>query len=222
MFTRFEKRHNDFMTEAEIKNRLARVYAAFGDKTNLKPEDFEPEVQSSEDGFTLTQDFRGGRSQEDLDGDAASIINEIMGIRDRAKKWLRNSGGDDSKVDTFIKSDQAVSLVHDLANTDKHGELDGPPFSGHKPNLVKVDRFATLKYDRSTGTYAKSGQIIGAPFDFQTGEISGSGTSSDMEVVLGSDIHDENGNKIGELQKVLPDAIYKWEQFLISEGLSLK
>ena len=58
--------------------------------------------------------------------------------------------------------------------------------------------------------------------NIQTGELVGTGTSSNVEVVLVSDILDETGNKVGELQKVLPDAIHKWEQFLSSKGLTLR
>jgi hypothetical protein len=209
------------MTESEINWRLKRVYAAFEDKSGFRPEDIKAEIHRSDIGLVFSQDFRGGRSQENLDADAASVINEIMGIRDRAKSWLKSRGDDPKKVDDFIRSELAVALVHDLANTDKHGQLDGPPFSGHKPKVVKVDRAATLAYDAATGTYATSGQFVGPTIDTWTGQIVGAGSSSNLEVVLISDIQDEGGNKVGELQKVLPDAIYKWEQFLVSLGLVL-
>lgn len=210
------------MTEAEIKRRLSRVYAAFGDKSEFKPEDFEPTVEELEGGgFIISQDFTGGRSQENLYIDAASIINEIMGIRDRAKAWLTGNGRDSKKVDAFVKSELAVALVHDLANTDKHGKLDAPPFSGYMPSLAQVHRATTLKYDPATGTYASSGTFTGPAFDALTGKTLSTGSSSDVETVLASDIQDEYGNKVGELQKVLPDAIYKWEQFLVSNGLVL-
>ena len=209
------------MTEAEIRERLNRMYAAFDDRSQFKPEDFEPEVHGIGDQFNVSADFRGGRSADQLKIDAASVINEIMGIRDRARSWLKNTGRDPRKVDNFVKSELAVALVHDLANTDKHGQLDGPPFSGCKPKLKKVNRATILKYDPLTGTYATEGKFITAGFNIQTGELIGTGASSNVEVVLVSDIVDEAGNKVGELHKVLPDSIHKWEQFLSSEGLTL-
>lgn len=209
------------MTEAEINWRLRRVYAAFGEKSALKPEDVPAQVWADENSFGMFHDFSGGRSLEQLDTDAASIINEIMGIRDRAKAWFKSRGDDPRKVDDFIRSEMAVALVHDLANTDKHGHLDRPPFSGCRPKLQAITRAATSKYDPATGTYAATSFFKGPSFNFQTGEVSGTPTSSGMEVVLISDIHDEAGNKVGELQKALPDAIYRWENFLVSEGLVL-
>lgn len=210
------------MTEAEIKFRIERVNAAFEERTALTPEEVEPRVHSDDGRMSFYQDFRGGRSETQMISDAAHIINEIMGIRDRAKRWLTANGCDPRQVDRFIEAELAVALVHDLANADKHGELDRPPFSGHKPRLLKVDRVMTLKYDPSTGTYATSGQFIGPAMNVQSGEVSGTGRSSGLEVVLDSDIVDEHGAKVGELRKVLPDAIYKWEQFLTSLGLVLR
>lgn len=210
------------MTEEEIRYRIERVNAAFNERSALSPEGIEPGLRSDERGTSFFQDFRGGRSATQLDSDAAHILNEIMGIRDRAKKWFASKGDDPRAVDAFVKSELAVALVHDLANTDKHGQLDRPPFSGYRPKLVKVDRTMTLKYDPSTGTYAASGQYTGPTFNFRAGQVRGQGTSFGMEVVLSSDIHDESGNKIGELQRVLPDAIYKWELFLTSNGLALQ
>lgn len=209
------------MTESEINARLRRVYASFDDKANFKPEEFRATIDNIGGRVSIRQDFAGGRSRENLEVDAISIINEIMGIRDRAKAWLKNRGDSPRKVDDFIKSELAVSLVHDLANTDKHGKLDAPSFSGYKPKIKNVVRGVTLAYDPSTGTYASEGQFVSAAFNIITGEIIGSSSSSNLEVTLASDIEDEAGNKIGELQKVLPDAIYKWEQFLISEGLTI-
>jgi len=209
------------MTEDEIRARLVRVFAALDDKSSFKPEDVKVEVRAVEDGLVFEHDFRSGRSQANLDTDAASIINEIMGLCDRTKAWLKKRGDDPKKVDDFIKSELAVALVHDLANADKHGQSGRSPISGHKPKLVKVSRATTLKYDPSTGTYAETGQYIGPTLDTWTGQIVGSGTSTNLETVLVSDIEDEHGNKIGELQKVLPDAAHRWEQFLVSEGLVL-
>lgn len=210
------------MTEQVIKQRLARVIAAFGDKSRFRPEEIAPTIEVSESGFSYVQDFTGGRSQENLDADAAAIINEIMGLRDRTKAWLKNTHGDVSKVDKFIKSEPATALVHDLANTDKHAQLDGPPFSGHKPRLSKVNRVVTLIYDPSTGTYEQKGFFIGHGFNLKTGELVSPPASVGTEIVLDSEILDEDGNKIGELKKLLPDAIYKWEQFLCSIGLALQ
>ncbi len=209
------------MTESEIKNRIARVYAAFGEKSRLKPEDCEPVVHRTPQRLSYHQDFRGGRTQEQLEIDAATIINEIMGIRDRTKKWLIASAGNAARVDDFIKSDMAVALVHDLANTEKHGELDRPPFSGHRPKLLPVDRVMANIYDPVTKTYARASQFWGPAINNQTGQLANKGGSTGMEVVLHCDIQDESGNKIGELNKVLADAIHSWEQFLKSLGLTL-
>jgi hypothetical protein len=209
------------MTEAEIEHRVNRVYSALQEKTGLRPEEAPLYVRKDETGVSFYQDFRGGRTPVQLESDAAHVINEIMGIRDRAKKWLARKGDDPAKVDAFIRSKLAVALVHDLANTDKHGELDYRPMSGHKPVLVKVDRAMALKYDPATGKYETNGHFIGKAMNMDTGEVSGRATRSNTEVVLISDINDENGSKIGELQGILPEAVFHWEQFLSTLGLSL-
>ena len=210
------------MTEEEIRRRLRRVYVALGDKSHLKPEDAMHVRKDTTEGLLFSIDFTGGRSPEELEIDAFTIINEIMGIRDRAKAWIKANGGQERNVDDFVRANLAPALVHDLANSDKHGQLDRPPYSGYRPVLKDVGRGVTLVYDPSTGKYCAQGEVVGPVFDIRNGEIQqGTATSSGVEVVLSGRVENEAGNEVAELQKLIPDAIYKWEQFLVAQGVTL-
>ena len=195
---------------------------ALGDKSQLRPEEAMHVREDTAEGLLFSIDFTGGRSPEELEIDAYTIINEIMGIRDRAKAWIKANGGQERDVDDFVRGNLAPALVHDLANADKHGRLDRPPFSGYRPVLKEVGRGVTLVYDPSTGTYCAQGEVVGPVFDIQEGKVlEGTASSSGVEVVLTGRVENEAGNEVAELQKLIPDAIYKWEQFLVAQGVTL-
>ena len=186
------------MTEEEIRYRIERVKDAVQRNTSLNPLDVEPYVRADEHGAGFFQDFTGGRTQIQLESAVGLIINEIMAIRDRAKKWLVSNGGRSAGGrQVHLNLSRRSRLSHDLANTDKHGELDKPSMSGHKPKLAEVESVMTLVYDPATGTYANHGQYTGPTFDLRTGQMSGGFDSSGFEVVLDSEILDEHGNVIG-------------------------
>jgi hypothetical protein len=208
------------MTDDEIRSRLDRVYAALGD-TRSRPEDIPVQVVNQGTSYGFVQDFTGGRSAAQHQKDLASVINEIMGIRDRARRWLKANGSDAAKVDVFIKSELTVSLVHDLANADKHGGAGRDTMSGIQAKLKDVSRGMSIAWDPVKGQFATSGQFMAPAVNFQKGATSGQATSSNLEIGLTGWVVDGQGKEICQVQRLIPDAIYKWEQFLRSNGLIL-
>lgn len=160
------------------------------------------------------QDFSGGKTTEQLEIDANTIIGEFMGLRDRVKDWLKGKNRSVETVDNFMKSQKSVSLLHDLGNADKHGQLTRTTFSGARPTLRGVHRAGKFT------TLPKKGSSVGMTMGFDgSQQLLGDGSAN---VVLMGEVVDEKGTKLGELDELFDDALPRWEQFLEVQGLSLK
>jgi len=209
------------VTDEEIRWRLRRVYAALGDASGIPTEEAAHSVTvRHEQGFETHVDFSGGRSAEQLETDANSILNEIMGIKDRARAWMKGNGKDPNLVEDFIKSSQSAALVHDLANADKHGQPGSSGMSGQKPVLRNISRSAMLKRDPITGLYPPSGTLM-MRLDSVTGKVEQL-PGENTEVGITGDIVDAKGAEISKLHDVIFEAIRGWENFLTSQGLKLR
>ena len=204
------------MNPNDLKGRLVRIYAAFGDVAALSPEEQLHSAAAVGDSLQVWFDWSGGRSEDQLKKDAYAVINEVMGIRDRAKKWMKHKGKQRDAVDELIKNDRHLSLLHDLANYDKHGSHGRETFSGLQPEIINVHGAVTAKRDPVTGKYATAGHVT-TKLDLTTGEATPD-ESEGTEVVITGDVVDGSGNRIELLNDLLFWAILKWEQFLTAEG----
>lgn len=209
------------MTEAELLHRLTLATIALESADPKPPESIPVQVSKTSSGAQFFHDFRGDEPEEKCYLAIMSIVEMIIGLRDRTKRWLKKNSRDVDVVDMFIKSHLHVALVHDLGNLDKHGSVGRTPFSGKQIKLEEVGRAMVLKYDPVTQLFAKHGEFVGQTFDPITGQLYGKATSSNVEVTLVGTILDENGDFISQIPRTLPQALYDWEQFLISLGVPI-
>lgn len=206
------------MTEHEIRKRLERIYFAFGEHSNLPPERYKPEVVEIEGGTAFEICF-DNRSEVELEFVANAIINEICGLLDRARRRFIAHGRQASEVSIYVRSNLPMALVVDLWNTDKHEELTHRPYSQFKPKITKLSSGAILQYDPETRTYAAEGTIVSPAFDIESMITEGEGSSTNCVVSILGKVVDENGVEIYDLEKLLPDAIFEWEKFLMANGV---
>lgn len=209
------------MTEDELKRRLGLAHLAIEANGPTQPESIPPKVIHAHSGPRIHHDFRGEDSEEECYLAIMSVVDMIVGLRDRTKGWLKRNGLDSRIVDEFIETHDQVAIVHDLANLNKHGSVGRKPLCGKQIELKDVGRAMVLKYDPVSGKFATKGEFIGQAFNARTGEISGDATSTNVEVTLVANIVDQDGNLISQIPKALPQAIYDWEQFLLSLGLQV-
>lgn len=201
------------MNENEIIRRLCLIKVALGDRTKRPMSEAPPLVINSQQWRGVYQDFSGGKTSEQLEIDANTIIAEFMGLRDRVKDWLKTKNRSAETVDNFMKAHKSVSLLHDLGNADKHGLLTRKTFSGINPSLRSVHRVGRFT------TQAKEGSMVGMTIGLDGAtRMLGDGSSA---VVLMGEVVDEYGNKVGELDELFDDALPLWVSFLQSEGLSI-
>jgi len=160
-------------------------------------------------------DFSQGKTAAGLANIASLLIANIACMKDHLKVWCsKNSKPFDG--DNLVKSDKNVALVHDLWNTDKHGELDRAPRSGHYPKLQGLSQVLNL----STGTSAGSSALF--TFDPQMGEMiirtHGGGSA---KLVIRGQVVDEHGALLGQFADICEKATSSWEQALNRAGVTV-
>lgn len=67
-----------------------------------------------------------------------SFYVQTYHLKDALKRESASTGVTDGQVEGVISSDPALALMADLANLDKHGNLDRPPRSGAVPTITSV------------------------------------------------------------------------------------
>jgi hypothetical protein len=116
--------------------------------------------------------------------------------------------------DTLINSNNAVALIHDLWNVDKHAELTSKPRSGTVPELRDIRRALVL----SSGTEAGSGVFYS--MDPTTGKVTtGSSGGGSVKVSLTAQVIDKTGTILGELSSLCTEAVAAWEKEFAAVGV---
>ncbi len=86
-------------------------------------------------------------STEPLSGDAIqaarhrlhSFYVQTYHLKDALKREAASTGVSGATIETTVTNDPDLALLADLANFDKHGNLDAPPRSGHVPAITVVE-----------------------------------------------------------------------------------
>jgi hypothetical protein len=192
----------------EIQERIKRIYAALGGMS----EDWTrqalrvtPTFDAKSIGVML--DFKGGTTDEEISNQVHITVHNIANLRDHLRKWARENQRDESKVDDAFRSSEAIRLIADLSNNDKHGY---PPraggFSGCSPRLMNVTRALQTKGPGSSFR-----------FSLRDGSVT---TAGNLKVVIDADIVAADGEHLGSLPGVAADAITDWERLLQELGIS--
>lgn len=196
----------------ELENRLKRVYAALDATLEYDINKTLPVVHSDSAHIRITQDFMGSLTDSDVENLAYSIIHNLANLCDHTRGWLIKNGKAPQQVDQFISANQAVAIINDLSNNDKHGY---PPrnrgFSGKAPKLDKLRRVMRI----SSGATPGSGMGY---FISPSGEQTLVGSGSAPLIITGA-IQDAEGNSIGDLHSIQVEALNAWEGLFCTLGL---
>lgn len=201
------------MANDQVLDRLHRIYAAIDAAVEGELNKFPPKMVADERGFSMYQDFLGGRSPAQISNLAHSVIHNIANFQDHLRRWAAKSCRDPKQVDQVVSNSAPLQLVRDLSNNDKHGY---PPrnggHSGKAPRLAEINRVLRL----TTGAGPGSGVAV---FLTPTGPKQiASGGGSTTVVITGS-VVDSNGDVLGDLYDIEADALEAWEKELRAWGL---
>jgi len=202
------------MANDDLIFRVQRLHAAIGAVEETDISKFVPQVIN--DGYRIGfyQDWSGGLSDADISNIAHMLIYNVANLKDHLKNWAAHNGKDKTQVDAAFNNSEALKVIQDLSNNEKHGY---PPHagghSGKSPRVDKINRIMQMT------TKAKKGSSVGLTFTPQgVPKILGDGTA---KVIITGDILDKDGNKIGDLYRTLLEACEVWEKVLGEFGVKL-
>ena len=202
------------MANDDLIFRVQRLYAAIGtvEETNISK--FVPQVINDEHRIGFYQDWSGGLSDAELTNIALSLIHNIANLKDNLKTWAAHNGKDKTQVDAVFSNSEALKVIQDLSDNEKHGY---PPrnggHSGKSPRVDKINRIMQMT------TKAERESSVGLAFTLQgVPRILGKGTA---KVIISGDILDRGNNKIGDLHKTALEAVKVWESILGDFGVKL-
>lgn len=202
------------MTNDDLISMVQRLYAAIGATEETDISKFMPKVINDGNRVGFYQDWSGGHSDAELANTAHVLIYNIANLKDLLKKWAVRSGKDKTKVDDAFKSSQALKIIKDLSNNDRHGY--DPKKRGNSGKAPRVDRITSIM---QMTTKPEKGAFVSLTLNRQgVAKIAGSGAA---KVIITGDILDRDGNKIGDLHKTALETVKVWENVLGDFGVKL-
>jgi len=202
------------MANDELLNRIDRIYASVDATQEFDMTKLPGIVWQQQGGVGFYQDFRGGLSQAEIQNIAYSLIHNIANLKDHLRRWARQNGTDPATIDQAIGASNALNIIIDLSNNDKHGypPRDGG-YSGVAPQVSGINRVMRL----STGVEA--GSSIAMTFNADgTPKIVSRGGSA--KAVITGTVIDKDGNKLGDLDEFDQDAVEALEKLLADLGVT--
>jgi hypothetical protein len=202
------------MPSDELTLRIKRIYGAVDAIVETNISQFMPEVIRDGKRIGFYQDWSGGRTNAEIENIAHILIYNVANLKDHLRKWAESNGKDKTKVNTAFKDSQALKIIKDLSNNDRHGyDPEKKGNSGKSPRIEKINTIMQMT------TKPEKGAFMCLTFNHQgVSQIAGSGNA---KVIITGDILDKDGNKIGDLHDTLLKAIKDWENVLVEFGVNI-
>lgn len=198
----------------DLISRVNRIYSAIKGVEETDVSKFMPKVVNDSHRISFYQDWSGGHSNEDLTNIAHILIHNIANLKNHLRKWAAHNGKDKTKVDFAFRNSQALKLIMDLSDNDKHGY--DPNRGGHSKKSPRIDKIGGRL---QLITKPEKGSIICLKFSSQGApKTLGNGTA---KIIFSGDILDRDGNNIGDLHKTALEAVEVWERVLGDFGVTL-
>lgn len=197
----------------ELDRKLQQMHMALSSVVSQNITSIQPKVSISNSHVFVSLDLNENSDPIRLYNSASLLIANIASLKDHLKVWCKRNDVV-FEGDHLIKNNNAVALIHDLWNTDKHAELNNPSRSGHKPKLGNVQTALRI----STGDTIGSG--VRLSLDPKTGRfVSTSTDGGKMNIVLDSQILDESDNPIADFAQTCEEAVDAWLRTLEAAGV---
>lgn len=201
-------------TMEELDKRLRRIYSSIDVTVNYDPAIFAPKKIFTEKMKGILQDFSGNQTQEEIENLALSMVHNIANLRDHLRGWAKNNGQDKERVEEAFSACEALKLIQDLSNAEKHGGR--PRDGGHSKKMPKLSNISRVL---SVATGTEKGSSVEVRLSVRGDlEIKKKASGSAIAIITG-DITDENGNRVGFLHDIASEAMESWENLLEEFGI---
>jgi hypothetical protein len=187
---------------SDINRRLERLFVALKVTRRTDFEKFPAQVYASERSWFMYQDFRGRRSDAELELVANQLLSEIAHLEGYFRRWARGTSRGVEVVDETIRNSRELQIVIDLANRDKHGGDAHKSRSRLNPSLKNIDSHFSLTAPGGGPASVLTFGQMGIP---KTNHAEGGCVEVTADVVDGS------GNFIDYLPRICSRAIQAWE-----------
>jgi len=198
-----------------LDRKIRQMHAALAGLATDDLSTIKPQFGEADGCYYTKVDFNLDADEIALANAATLLITNIALMKDHLKAWCTRQGVA-FHGDALINGNQAVALIHDLWNIDKHAALNKPPRSGHTPKLHDLRKSLTL----SAGIAAGAGAFFS--MDPRTGKVTtGTTGGGAVQIALVAQIIDENGNVLGDFTSICTQAIDEWAKALSAAGVQL-
>ena len=198
-----------------LDRKLRQMHAALDAIATKDVSGIKPQMESTATYVSMQVDFNENSEPIKLANACTLLIANIASLKDHLKAWCKLKRFP-FNGDALIKSNNAVALIHDLWNVDKHAELTSKPRSGYVPELRDIRQALVV----SAGAEANSEAFYS--MDPRTGKVtSGASGSGSIKISLTAQVVDNEGNVLGELSSLCIEAIAAWEKEFVAVGVPL-
>jgi hypothetical protein len=197
---------------SSIEDRIRRVYAAINVAQEKDMETLRGQAVRTKNTIRVSNDFKGGASDDELWNQAILIIHNIANLRDHLRRWAAKNEQDKDLVDQTVNGSLELQIIKDLSNVEKHGGEDRN--GGHSkliPKLENVRRYLSVERP-------KDGRNFGVTFG-PDGSMKTFGEGGTAAAKLTGDVLDKDGNHIGSLSTIIEKGVEAWESLLKDFGL---
>ena len=203
-----------FMANDELLSRIDRIYASVDANQEFDMTKLPGIVWQQQGVVWLYQDFRSGLSQPEIHNIAHSLIHNIANLKDHLRRWARQNGTDPATIDQAIGASNALNIIIDLSNNDKHGypPRDGG-YSGVAPQVSGIDRVMKLSFG------GEAGSSISMAFNADGSPRIVSRGGSAKAVITGR-VNDKDGNRLGDLHNFELEAVESLEELVADLGVT--
>jgi len=192
----------------DIKTRLERVYSSINARfdNNIEKHVKKHLIHIKEENKVLIGvSFNKISKEVDDLNKIIMIIHNLANLKDHLKSIISGRDETPEVIEQEINNSFDLQLIIDLSNQEKHGyPLTRTNRSGKNPQIRNVNNVLQL-------TGSSSVRIS------MNGKVESQGN---VKVSIIADITDENGNKIVELDKLIGNAISKWEEVIKKYNLA--
>lgn len=190
----------------EFQRRVRRLYASVGE---IEVQDLSQFARLAGATRTGAMTSGTGPTPAQLENVAVEMILNVAHIRDGARKTAKALGRDPADVDRAISGNDALKIVLDLAERDKHGgdRRDGG-LSRQNPRLSRLIRGVELGAPRSESvhiTFGPSG-LVATPEGL-------------LSIVLNGPIVNSKDETVGYFKDVIQEALRGWEDLFRKWGI---
>lgn len=186
----------------DIRQRIDRLYAAIEETEERDLSRVPAAISGNEHGIFFFQDFSGGFTPEKMSNLAHSAISLIAHLPNHFRQLAKKLGQDPAEIDNLVGSCRSISILHDLANREKHGAPREGGRSGRSPQLRGITRQCRLSGGATAGTGIQVQFTAAGP------KIQGAGSAT---VILTGDVIARYGTRIGDFHSILIEALGAWE-----------